>query len=691
MRTTRIVAIAVVVSLVVGIMNSPVAAAKPEVSAEAMQHYKKARQLLDQDEIDKAMIELKTAIQLFPEFIEAQRAYLGNLTGQMNVEKIYEANVKDNPKNAVYHYLLGQAYEVMHFREAKARAENKKALELAPDFAWANLAEASFARGGGDRVKAFEYARKAQKLAGDNVELHAELAKLFYGFRDYAAVAEEVKIVQKIDPANFGIYNTKWKAIMAANDGSDKAKAEIAADVKRLETDPSKNAVALSAAKAGRELTDPKSKLPQRMKYGEPSLTGPANEKFQQAMKLKKPAESLKALSELESQVEAGEKAEVLLPAIVKAQIAVGDIQGAVGVVRQLSQAGATPVTDANASLEVARALVDGKQFGPALDLLNSAVEKLKKFIDTKPKGDDAYQAITSAFELQGQALVEQGRPEKAVAALTECQNVYKLKQIIPPASLSAKFARAYAKLGKEDEAIAAFTRAYCIDSHRVRVLKNHAALVKENSQEALEDVPEKEKAIASIKTDLQVVYGKCAEQKPLETFLKEQLELYNKKLTLEAMMESKTDKPAADFELALVNGGVIRLSALRGKVVVLNFLVTNAEPCREEYPHFQSLQTAYKDKDVVVALVCMDMDSYLVKPFVDKMGSTAKVALSDGFIQHAYGVTWVPHTVVIDKRGVIRFKNVGLSYSSDDFYCAMIDSLLAEKEKAVPAATVGK
>ena len=59
--------------------------------------------------------------------------------------------------------------------------------------------------------------------------------------------------------------------------------------------------------------------------------------------------------------------------------------------------------------------------------------------------------------------------------------------------------------------------------------------------------------------------------------------------------------KPAADFTLPSLDGKQVKLSAFRGKVVLLNFWATWCGPCKAEIPGFVELQQQYKDDLVVV------------------------------------------------------------------------------------------
>src|SRR5690242_4011113 len=57
--------------------------------------------------------------------------------------------------------------------------------------------------------------------------------------------------------------------------------------------------------------------------------------------------------------------------------------------------------------------------------------------------------------------------------------------------------------------------------------------------------------------------------------------------------------KPAADFKAPLLDGGQLRLSSTKGKVVVLNYWATWCPPCQTETPQFDLLYRKVKSKGV--------------------------------------------------------------------------------------------
>ena len=59
-----------------------------------------------------------------------------------------------------------------------------------------------------------------------------------------------------------------------------------------------------------------------------------------------------------------------------------------------------------------------------------------------------------------------------------------------------------------------------------------------------------------------------------------------------------KPGEPAPNFQLRDMNGQVVSLSDLRGKVVLLNFWATWCGPCRIEMPAMERLYRTFDRKD---------------------------------------------------------------------------------------------
>lgn len=119
--------------------------------------------------------------------------------------------------------------------------------------------------------------------------------------------------------------------------------------------------------------------------------------------------------------------------------------------------------------------------------------------------------------------------------------------------------------------------------------------------------------------------------------------------------------RPAPPFELALFDGGTVRLHDLRGKVVFLNFWASWCVPCRDEARALEAAWQAYKARDVVfVGANIQDQDSS-ARAFLEEFGVSYPNGLDGGSrIAIDYGVWGLPETFVIDRAGRITYKHVG-------------------------------
>jgi peroxiredoxin len=117
----------------------------------------------------------------------------------------------------------------------------------------------------------------------------------------------------------------------------------------------------------------------------------------------------------------------------------------------------------------------------------------------------------------------------------------------------------------------------------------------------------------------------------------------------------------APNFILKDMNGEALELSALRGKVVLVDFWDTWCPPCIKAMPHLQELHMETKDQDIViVAIAGGRKGESAVDSFVKKNGYTFTTAVGDRSVFEAYNVSSIPATYIIAADGKIHAKWVG-------------------------------
>jgi len=120
--------------------------------------------------------------------------------------------------------------------------------------------------------------------------------------------------------------------------------------------------------------------------------------------------------------------------------------------------------------------------------------------------------------------------------------------------------------------------------------------------------------------------------------------------------------RSAPDFVLPDMNGQVVRLSQLKGKIVLLNVWATWCPPCRKEMPTMEALHQKMKSADFVMLAASQDVDGKnTVAPYLQEGRFTFSVLLDvNGDIGKKYGVTGYPETYIIDRQGNIVHHHVG-------------------------------
>lgn len=119
----------------------------------------------------------------------------------------------------------------------------------------------------------------------------------------------------------------------------------------------------------------------------------------------------------------------------------------------------------------------------------------------------------------------------------------------------------------------------------------------------------------------------------------------------------------APDFELTTLSGETVRLSALRGKPVILNFWASWCIPCQAEMPALQKVYAEYKDQGLQVVAVNMTFQDQQEQAagFVSSYGLTFPVPLDmTGDAARSYLIQALPSSFFIGSNGIIIDMIVG-------------------------------
>lgn len=142
--------------------------------------------------------------------------------------------------------------------------------------------------------------------------------------------------------------------------------------------------------------------------------------------------------------------------------------------------------------------------------------------------------------------------------------------------------------------------------------------------------------------------------------------------------------KPAPDFTLPSEGGGQsgenIKLSDLKGQVVVMNFWASWCGPCRKEMPLLEELYVKYKDLGVVLLGINVESEPGKAFKFLEKVPVSFPILLDkENKVTELYSVDAMPTTVIIDRDGQIRTHHRGYKDGYEDLYEADIKKLARE------------
>lgn len=136
----------------------------------------------------------------------------------------------------------------------------------------------------------------------------------------------------------------------------------------------------------------------------------------------------------------------------------------------------------------------------------------------------------------------------------------------------------------------------------------------------------------------------------------------------------------APDFTLGSIQGDSISLSALRGKVVVVEFWATWCPPCRESIPDLNKIYEKFRGRNFELLAISVDKGGDApssLKAFVNEYGVMYPVLWDDKNVNSLYNVSGIPVMFIIDKEGYVVKKHTGFAPGLSEMLLKEVEALL--------------
>lgn len=135
------------------------------------------------------------------------------------------------------------------------------------------------------------------------------------------------------------------------------------------------------------------------------------------------------------------------------------------------------------------------------------------------------------------------------------------------------------------------------------------------------------------------------------------------------------------DFELERMNGTKLRLSDLKGKLLIVNFWASWCDPCVEEFPAMVKLAQKMQG-DLVIVAVSTDENRADIEPFLKAFSVPEEgfevVWDRDHRVKELYGVKKIPESFIVGTDFRLARKIVGTENWDSDNAIAFFRALKA-------------
>jgi len=138
--------------------------------------------------------------------------------------------------------------------------------------------------------------------------------------------------------------------------------------------------------------------------------------------------------------------------------------------------------------------------------------------------------------------------------------------------------------------------------------------------------------------------------------------------VTTVAMTQTTTQvkKKVPDITLKDTSGTQVKLSSLKGKIVLIDFWASWCGPCRRANKHLKTLYSKYKDQGLEILSISVDESKQDWKDAIKQDKTTWLHVYDDKNYANGWKIQYIPTTYLVDKEGNFAAINPELDQLED-------------------------
>jgi cytochrome c biogenesis protein CcmG, thiol:disulfide interchange protein DsbE len=124
-----------------------------------------------------------------------------------------------------------------------------------------------------------------------------------------------------------------------------------------------------------------------------------------------------------------------------------------------------------------------------------------------------------------------------------------------------------------------------------------------------------------------------------------------------------------------------VDIGEFHGRVLYLDFWASWCAPCQQSFPWMQMMKETHESEGLAIVAVNLDLHRPDADRFLAKWHPTFDIRFDpDGEVAQRFQVHGMPTSLIIDRKGVVRFTHIGFRPIDRALYEDQLRQVLAEK-----------